>query len=73
MTRAERAAFLQEQLRRALSDGADVGYELARACEAIETRANARKAARVAERAILAAAEVRIAVRALHIDRVRPA
>lgn len=70
MTRQERAVFLREQLEQARADALEVSAVFDRAIEAAE--ATPQELDKAAEAVILAAAEVRLAARALMLNRVRP-
>lgn len=69
MTRQERAVFLREQFEQARADALEAAYDFNRLTE--QHTVKPRVIDDAAQRVILAAAEVRMAARALTLNRVR--
>ena len=67
MTAAKRRTFLRERLEQARAEALGVAYDFHELTEVHESRLDVRKLGKVAQRVILAAAEVRMAARALDL------
>lgn len=69
VTRTERKAFLREQFEQARADALDAAYDFNDLCQAYKV--TPKQLGDAAQRAILAAAEVRMAARSVLLDTPR--